>query len=93
MRFTLDNVVACKPFPKAGIEEAKTATGISFIANTVKLTPLRVVVGNEKIPAGSIVFVSGRDYTMPWAKAVYDLGEESIILVPVSSVIVVDKEG
>jgi len=90
VKITLNNQVACTPFPKAGIEEAKTATGVSFIANTVKLTPLKVVYGNSDVPAGSVAYVSGKDYTSQWAKSVYKLGEDTIILVPLSSIVVLE---
>lgn len=89
MSYTLDSQIACAPFPKSGIEEAKSATGISFIANVVKLVGLKVVVGNDRIPAGKVVYVSGRDYTTPWAKAVYQLNGTDVIMVPIGSVLVV----
>lgn len=91
MRFTVNQTVGCTPFPKSGIQSAKTAAGISFLANTVVLVPLTVLVGNEQVKTGDTVYVSGKDYVQGWAKNPYEADGVTMIFVPVGSILFVER--
>jgi hypothetical protein len=87
---TLNNTIATTPFPKNTIQAEKTAGGFSYVGNYVTLTALEVLYGNERIPAGSIVHVSSRDYLAPWAKTLYKFNDRDIMIVPEGSIVLLD---
>jgi hypothetical protein len=73
--------------------EVKTVvqTGFAKIAQKHELTPLKVLIGNSKIKAGSTVYVPGETCKQPWASKVLKAAGTEFILMPESYVIIVDE--
>ncbi len=80
---TFNRVVATEPFEKTSMTP-QIRNGMALIEQKIKLTALKVVVGNQTgtINKGDIVYLDGTCYTSPWAKKVMQLGEMDFILVP-----------
>jgi hypothetical protein len=59
------------------------------------LVRLRVIIGNERFPAGSTVLVRANHTSAPWAKEVFEFEgvDEPFIFIPESSVSVMEKAG
>jgi hypothetical protein len=89
---SLNNMVACEPFAKHGIQAKVAASGLVMAENYTTLTKLAVVAdGPDGIKAGDFVFVSGRLNNHPWAKEVLEREDgKKFILVPIQHVAMVE---
>ena len=80
--------IAVEQFETTVIEK-KINKGFGGAAQKLALTPLKVLIGNEKLPTGSTVYVRGDSQFEPWAKDVQEIGEIKALLCPISRVLFV----
>jgi len=94
LTFTNKNLVACTPFPKQSVEKVIKG-GIAMIDKKVTLQELSVVFSNleEGLDFGHKVFIRGDQVVQPWAKEVFTINGKDFILVPVSAIQLVVKNG
>jgi hypothetical protein len=84
-----NNNIACAPFEKKSVE-TKVSNAFGTVAQKVTLTKLRVIYGNDKIPAGALIYVKGDTMKHVWANEEFEVDGQTVILVPQASVFLVD---
>lgn len=99
--------IATEPFPTNFIE-VKSKSGFATAKQKGQLVALKVVYGNfvpyqaygashlaDRVPIqpGCTVYVRGEQYTQVWAKEVFELDGKQFILVPESTIVLVDSNG
>jgi hypothetical protein len=92
MRKIWNNEIACEPFLEDYAQGTKGP--ITMVKNRHELVPLKVLVGNDKIEPGQVVYVRGSD-SSGYGKSVWHFqGEEDrkFILVPEGSIVAVQGE-
>lgn len=72
----------------------RVATALA-VGGHMALVRLRVIIGNERFPAGSTVLVRANHTSAPWAKEVFEFEgiDEPFVFIPESSVSVMEKAG
>lgn len=87
-----NNYVATAMLPK---RETKVKNAFSTIASAVgsqrDLIRLKVIIGNDRIPNNSVIYVSSDSYNSVWATTVYSTEEGVFILVPESNILLLGK--
>jgi hypothetical protein len=83
--------IAVTPFPDMSVKTSSQGTGsvkVARIDNKITVVPLTVLFPSEdsRFFTGDVVFVKGNNYTLPWAKDVYEVDGRSFILIPDSVV-------
>jgi hypothetical protein len=88
-----NNYVATPVLPK---RETKVKNAFSTIASAVgsqrDLIRLNVIIGNDRILTGSVIYVSSDSYNSIWATTVYSTEEGTFILVPEASILLTGRE-
>ena len=89
---TLNGVVGTETFPNLGVETQ--GTYFQVVSQNNALVPLKVLVGNDTIAAGSIVYVLKQAQADSWAqpKNTVEFNKSKMIFVPLSEVKVVEVE-
>lgn len=88
----MNDKIACTPFPTTSVEKMNSGKGFATAKQTVALTALIVVYGNDKVPAGSTVFVRGDLCLDAEAKRTYEMEGTQIIFIPMSEIKIVKKQ-
>ena len=83
-----NKTIATEPFAKTSIE-VNVKSGFSTINQKLTLTALKVLVGNERIQKGSLVYVPADAFKHQWAKMVYKLDDMEFILMPEDFVLLI----
>jgi hypothetical protein len=81
--------IGCEPVENRG-SEVEVRHGVSVAKHRSELTALKVVFGNESIRVGSTVYVPSMSKNLPWFSQVHKIGSQAFILVPETSVLLVD---
>lgn len=87
----MNDRVACTPFPTNAVEKNVTGRGFATAKQTISLTALTVVYGNEKIPAGSTVYVRGDLCLDGDAKRVFEVEGKSVVFIPISEIKLINR--
>ncbi len=81
-----DNICV-EPFPEEeGKVDLKVNKGFGIARQKVTLKGLKVLIGNEKYPEGSVVFVNGDQYVAQWAQRIFEVDGKKFILCPVKAI-------
>lgn len=83
--------IGVSPFPE---QKAIKRIGPALaVGGHMTLVRLRVILGNERFPAGSTVLVRANHASTPWAKEVFEFEgiNEPFVFIPESIVSVVEK--
>jgi len=77
--------VALEPFPAMSVEK-NVKSGFTTIRQKTELTPLKVIFDTEdqRFRRGDIAYVMADQYSHPWGKAVYEVGDEKFVLAPLN---------
>ncbi len=90
MQKTLNNQIITESFGDRSIE-TKITSGFASIKQKTTLKALKVLIGNERIAAGSTVYVPGDACRQPFADKIYEdvnvLDGAKFIVVPENFVI------
>lgn len=86
---TVDGQLGVEQFKTLEIR-AEARSGFAKIEQKHNLTPLKVLIGNNKIPAGATVYVPGEACKAAWASKILKIGDIEFILMPEGFVLVVD---
>lgn len=101
---TVNDFIATKPFPAEQATTKKLGSGLIVGVHNTGLVALTVVAEAKTtqvgyIPPGARVLVRAQSSAMPWAKEIIrdavfgDQGKDGVILVPVTAIVGVDREG
>ncbi len=82
--------LACEPFKDKSVKQ-KVTGHLVVPEQKHSITELKVVFGNEDIPAGASVWVNAAAYIKEWAKAEFTVDDKTFILVPLSEVLLIRK--
>jgi hypothetical protein len=88
--FGFNRKIACSPFARKSIE-VKVQKGFGSVAQKLALTPLRVLFGNDDVPAGSVVYLRGDTMKQTWASEEFELDGQTVILVPQDQIQLVER--
>lgn len=86
---TVEGYIAVEQFKTLEIR-AEVTKGFAKIEQKHNLTPLKVLIGNNKFATGSTVYVPGETCKSHWASKVMKIGDIEFILMPESVVVVID---
>lgn len=84
--------IAVTPFPE---QKAIKRIGPALaVGGHLALVRLRVIIGNERYPAGSTVLVKANHAASPWARELFEADgiEGSFVFIPEAIVSVVEKD-
>ena len=81
-----NGLIGLEPFKSEVVEKTGTTKGFAVIKQKVELAELKVVFGNDKVMAGSTVFVDAELYATTAGKRVYDIEGQKVIFLPFSEV-------
>ncbi len=85
--------VICKPSTGAVGLKQETSRGMVLVKQATEVVSLEVVFDSDIAPAGSKVFLLESDLvTTGWAKKVLTMNGSNVILVPVDSVVAVERK-
>jgi hypothetical protein len=89
----LNNKIATKEFPSRDIKTEVTS-GVGMIVQRNTLAKLEVVYGNGKeIDPGDFVFLAADSAQLQsWAKVVFDIEGQKVIVIPVDAVQLIEKK-
>jgi hypothetical protein len=85
---TMNNLIACTPFPKQHMEKVVKG-GFAMVDKKVNLQELEVVMFadyDKSLNPGTKVFVRGDAIVQNWAKEVFTQDGVEFILVPASAI-------
>ncbi len=87
---SVEGQIAVEPF-KTNEIKADVQRGFAKIEQKHSLTPLKVVIGNNKFPTGSTVYVPGEACKAPWATKLLKIGDLEFVMMPEGFVVIVDS--
>jgi len=84
--------VALEPFPVMATEKT-TKSGFTTVKQKTELTALHVVFPTEdhRFLAGDLAHVRADQFTMPWAREIYELDGQKYILAPLNAILVLKR--
>jgi len=89
----LGNSVATALMPKRESKVKNSfATMTSSVSGNKEMIKLQVLIGNDKIPTGSNVYVTSDVYNLPWANVFYNFDEKQMMLVPETNIVFISKD-
>jgi hypothetical protein len=74
---------------ETSVLEKQINKGFGGAKQKLALSALKVLIGSEKIPAGSTVYVRGDAQFEGWAKDVQEIGDIKALLCPISRILFV----
>lgn len=85
--------VICKPPTNSGGLKQENNRGMVFVKQATDIVSLDVVFDSDIAPVGSKIFLLESDLvTTGWAKKVLNMNGHNVILVPVDSVVAIEKK-
>lgn len=86
---TFGDTVGCTPLERHSVK-TQTRNGFTSIVSRSTLTELTVIFGNDRIKAGSKVYIMSDAYLAEWSKKEFTLEDKKFVLVPLSLILLVD---
>jgi hypothetical protein len=90
---SLQNSIATEPFKDKGPTQKETGSRFIVIEQKHSLTELKVLFSSEShgLLKDDVVYVKGDNFVLPWAKTIYTIDNIEFILVPLDSIILVNR--
>lgn len=90
MVLCVGNQLAVEPFARSPKTVVDPTTGLARIEQFAALTPVKVVFGNPRIPAGATVWLRSDAHGLETAKREISAAGQRFVLVPEAHVVLVD---